>query len=110
MGRGANVVAGVVQDQILEIDEFAVHPQGGEGVGKMGPFDPRLPNKRAIRSPGRAAQCRRVGRSSNRGTFGGTAEVVALEKSLNVVAINRHEASSLCAFSSCSWASLASGS
>ncbi len=39
MGRGADVVAGVVQHQVLKMDEFAVYPQRGAGIGKMGAFE-----------------------------------------------------------------------
>ncbi len=39
MGRGADVVAGVVQHQVLEVDELAIDPQRGAGIGKMGAFE-----------------------------------------------------------------------
>ena len=35
VGRGADVGAGVVQDEVLEMHELAVEPQRGAGVGKI---------------------------------------------------------------------------
>jgi hypothetical protein len=40
-------VADVVQHQVLELDEFAIDPQRGAGVGKMHAFDPALDHRRA---------------------------------------------------------------
>lgn len=39
MRRGADVVAGIVQDEILEMDEFSVDPQRGAGICEMSPFE-----------------------------------------------------------------------
>jgi hypothetical protein len=46
MGRRADVGAGVMQHQVLEMHEFAVDPQRGAGVGKMRSFDPALTDRR----------------------------------------------------------------
>ncbi|MDX0567898.1 hypothetical protein GOL81_30720 [Sinorhizobium medicae] len=55
MGWRADVVAGVVKHQVLEMDEFAVDPQRRRGIGEMGSFDPALPDRRtAMRSSRRA--------------------------------------------------------
>jgi hypothetical protein len=35
VGRGANVGAGIVEDEVLEMHEFAVEPQRGAGIGKF---------------------------------------------------------------------------
>ena len=37
MGRGADVHAGVVEHEIVEVDQFAFQPQTGAGVGEVGP-------------------------------------------------------------------------
>jgi hypothetical protein len=39
MGGRANIFRGVVQDEVLEMDELAVDPQRGAGVGEMGSRD-----------------------------------------------------------------------
>lgn len=39
VGRGADVVAGVVQDEVLEMNEFAVNPEGGAGVCEILAFE-----------------------------------------------------------------------
>lgn len=39
VGRGADVHAGVVEDKVVEVDEFAVEPQTGAGVGEVHPAD-----------------------------------------------------------------------
>ena len=39
MGRGADVHVGVVENEIVEVDEFAVEPQAGAGVGEVGAGD-----------------------------------------------------------------------
>jgi hypothetical protein len=46
MAWGADVVARVMQHEVLEMDEFAVDPQRGAGIGKVGSFDPALPDRR----------------------------------------------------------------
>ena len=39
VGRGADVHAGVVEHEVVEVDQFAVEPQTGAGVGKVGAGD-----------------------------------------------------------------------
>ena len=39
VGRGADVHVGVVEHEIVEVDQFAVEPQAGRGVGKVGAGD-----------------------------------------------------------------------
>jgi hypothetical protein len=41
-GRGADVHAGVVEDEVVEVDERALQPQAGAGVAEVGPGDPAL--------------------------------------------------------------------
>lgn len=51
VGRGADVVAGGVQHQVLEVDEFAIDPQRGAGVGEVDPsIRPSRTGERATRS------------------------------------------------------------
>ena len=47
VGRGTDVGAGGVQDEVLEMDEFAVEPQRGAGVGEVLAFNPALTDRRA---------------------------------------------------------------
>jgi hypothetical protein len=39
MGRGADIPRGVVEDEVFEMDELAVDPQGGTGVGEILPLE-----------------------------------------------------------------------
>ncbi len=39
MGGGAGIAKRVVEDEVFEMDEFAVDPQRGTGVGKILPLD-----------------------------------------------------------------------
>ncbi|GCC42891.1 hypothetical protein chiPu_0027153, partial [Chiloscyllium punctatum] len=39
MGRGADVHAGVVEDEVVKVDELAFQPQAGAGVGEVSPRD-----------------------------------------------------------------------
>ena len=39
MGRGADVHVGVVEHEVVEVDQLAVQPQAGSGVGEMGAGD-----------------------------------------------------------------------
>ncbi len=39
MGWSANVHAGVVEDEVIEVDKFAVQPQTGAGIGEVCPAD-----------------------------------------------------------------------
>lgn len=47
MGGCANIAGVVLEDQVFEMDELAVDPQRGTGVGKMGSFDPAIADGRA---------------------------------------------------------------
>ncbi len=38
VGGGADVAGGGVEDEVFEMDEFAVDPEGGTGVSKILPF------------------------------------------------------------------------
>lgn len=40
MGGCADVSESVVEDEVFEVDEFAIDPKGGAGVGKVFPFEP----------------------------------------------------------------------
>jgi len=40
VGRRANIAGGIVKYKVLEMDQLAVDPQRGAGIGKMGSFDP----------------------------------------------------------------------
>lgn len=47
VGRRANIAGGIVKDKVLEMDQLAVDPQRGAGIGELGSFDPPLPDRRA---------------------------------------------------------------
>jgi hypothetical protein len=47
VGRSADVGAGVVEDEVLEMHEFAVKTQRGAGVGKILPFEQTGADSRA---------------------------------------------------------------
>ena len=47
VGRGADVHAGVVQDEVLEVDEFALEPQCGGRVGEVLALDKTVADRRA---------------------------------------------------------------
>ncbi len=38
VGR-ADIAGGVVEDEVFEMDEFAVDPQRGAGIGELGAFE-----------------------------------------------------------------------
>ena len=38
--RGSDIAGGVVEDEVFEMDEFAVDPEGCAGVGEILAFDP----------------------------------------------------------------------
>jgi hypothetical protein len=40
VGGGADIAKTVVEDEVFEVDEFAVDPQGSAGVGEILPFKP----------------------------------------------------------------------
>ena len=39
MGRCANIPRGVMEHEVFEMDEFAVDPQRGAGIGELGAFE-----------------------------------------------------------------------
>ena len=45
VGRGADVHAGVVENEIVEMDQFAVQPQTGAGVGEVGARNPAVADR-----------------------------------------------------------------
>ena len=45
MGRGADVHVGVVEHEVVEVDQLAVEPQAGRGVGEVGARDPPLADR-----------------------------------------------------------------
>ncbi|TCP75735.1 hypothetical protein C8J31_13029 [Rhizobium sp. PP-CC-2G-626] len=47
MGGCADIEAGVVQDEILEVDEFAINPQGRDRVSEVLPFEKAVADRRA---------------------------------------------------------------
>ncbi len=47
VGWGAGIAKGVVEDEVFEIDEFAVDPQRGAGVSEVLPFKEAGANRRA---------------------------------------------------------------
>jgi hypothetical protein len=47
VGGCANILRGVVEDEIFEMDEFAVDPEGRAGIGEVGALDPPLADRRA---------------------------------------------------------------
>lgn len=47
MGRRANIVAGVVQEEVLEVDKFAVEAQRSASVGEVHALDPAPADRRA---------------------------------------------------------------
>lgn len=67
VGRCADILCGVVKNEVLEMDELAVDPQRGAGIGKV--HAPRA--ERAMRSSRRASlmPASEIGRGSNGGPF-----------------------------------------
>jgi len=39
VGGGAGIAKGVVEDEVFEMDEFAVDPQRGTGIGEILPLE-----------------------------------------------------------------------
>ena len=66
MGRGANVHVGVVEHEVVEVDQLAVEPQAGRGVGEVGAGDKAGADRafgEPLVEPGRAnPRRRRAGR------------------------------------------------
>jgi hypothetical protein len=56
-GRSADVHAGVVENEVIEVDERALEPQTGMGVGEVAPGGPagadRAPGKALVEPGGR---------------------------------------------------------
>ncbi|WP_248307736.1 hypothetical protein [Bosea sp. AS-1] len=50
MRRRADVHAGVVEDEVVEVDELALEPQTAAGVGEVSPRDKTVAD-RAFRQP-----------------------------------------------------------
>jgi hypothetical protein len=47
VGWGADVSESVVEDEVFEVDEFAIDPEGCAGVGEVLPFEPSASDGRA---------------------------------------------------------------
>ncbi len=47
MGGGAGIAKGVVEDEVFEMDELAVDPQGGAGIREILPFEKAGADRRA---------------------------------------------------------------
>lgn len=47
MGRGANIVAGVMQHEVFEVDQLAIDPERGASVGKTHALKPARPHRRS---------------------------------------------------------------
>ena len=45
VGRGADVHAGVVEHEVVEVDELAFEPHCSAGIGEVGPRGPSLPDR-----------------------------------------------------------------
>ena len=45
MGRGADVHVGVVEHEVVEVDQLTVEPQAGRGIGEVGARDPPLADR-----------------------------------------------------------------
>jgi len=46
VGGCANISDIVVKDEVFEVDEFAVDPEGRAGIGEVGALNPALPDRR----------------------------------------------------------------
>lgn len=46
MGGCADVAGGIVEDEVFEVNKFAVDPQRGAGVGKLGSFEEARADRR----------------------------------------------------------------
>ncbi|KAF5881348.1 hypothetical protein FY112_30675 [Rhizobium sp. PEPV16] len=47
VGGGADIAGGVVENEVFEMDEFAVDPQRSAGVGELAALDPARADRRA---------------------------------------------------------------
>ena len=47
MGGCANILRGVVEDEVFEMHKFAVDPEGRTGIGEVGALNPALTDRRA---------------------------------------------------------------
>ena len=77
LGRGADVHVGVVKHEVVEVDQLAVEPQAGRGIGEVGARDPPLADRAfgepLIEAGERSPRRRRAGRrvlptAADRGT------------------------------------------
>ena len=50
MGRRANIVTGVVEDEILEVDQLTVHPERCAGIGEVKPLKDTVGERRPRRA------------------------------------------------------------
>lgn len=46
MGRRANILCGVVEYEVIEVNKFAIDPQRGTGVGEVGALNKALADRR----------------------------------------------------------------
>ncbi|OOO20325.1 UNVERIFIED_ORG: hypothetical protein BTE55_30000 [Rhizobium sophorae] len=46
VGWSAVVSGGVVEDEVFEMNQFAVDPEGGAGISKMGAFEEAVTDRR----------------------------------------------------------------
>lgn len=46
VGGCANIAGGVVEDEVFQVNEFAIDPQRGAGIGELGALDPALADLR----------------------------------------------------------------
>jgi hypothetical protein len=46
MGRRANILCCIVEDEVFEMHKFTIDPQRGAGIGELVAFDPSLTDRR----------------------------------------------------------------
>lgn len=44
----ATILRGVMEDEVFQMDEFAIDPQRRAGIGEMGALDPAIANRRTV--------------------------------------------------------------
>ena len=109
MGRGANVHVGVVEHEVVDVDQLAVEPQAGRGVGEVGAGDKAVADRafgEPLVEPGRTnPRRRRAGRrvlatAADRGsgckaliTLRGIGQTEASTRFASVIARSRSERS-----------------
>jgi len=47
VGGGADIASGVMENEVFEMDEFAVDPEGRTGISEVGALNPALTDRRA---------------------------------------------------------------